>query len=117
MPHVLVVGAILACTHQGQLRLTSGDSKLNVDGNDVVVQGQEVGVSFAGGPGVVAPCIYAPGGVSSPCTIPAPATAGVSTKLKVGGLGVLLDTATGQTSNATSWSVNSPGQTKLEADG
>jgi hypothetical protein len=118
MAKVVVVGGIVKCIHGGQLRLISGDSRLDVDGNAAVVQGQEAGLSFAPATlGLISPCTYAPGGVSSPCAIVVPATAGISTKLTVGGLGVLLDTAEGQTSNATSWSIQDAGQNKLELDG
>jgi hypothetical protein len=117
---VVVAGAVLACSHQGQAKVTTGSSQLKVDSNAVVVSGQEVGVSFASGPGVVTPCPYATNAGPSPCTATVAATAGVSTNLKVGGLGVLLDTATGSAINANdpnaSWKVSDPGQSKLTAN-
>jgi hypothetical protein len=122
MANVLVVGAILACSHQGQTRLRSGDSRLTVDGQAAVVSGQEVGVSFAtGSPGVVVPCPLTTNAGPSPCSATIAATGGVSTKLVVGGVGVLLDNAKGNATNANdpsaSWSVSDPGQRKLTADG
>ncbi len=123
MAMVVSVGGIIKCSHGGQRRLTSGDSRLNVDGNNVVVQGQEIGLSFAPAPPVViTPCpVQTPAGNPSPCTATLAATSGISTKLTVGGLGVLLDTARGNATNAqdpsATWSIANAGQNKLEADG
>lgn len=123
MAWVVVVGGVIKCSHQGRARLTSGDNRLEVDGNAVVVQGQEVGVSFATGlPTVMAPCpVTTPAGNPAPCTATVAATTGISTKLAVGGLGVLLDTASGNATNAqdpsATWSIDNAGQNKLEADG
>lgn len=120
MADVVVTGGVLKCSHQGQAKLSSGDSRLTVDGKAAVVSGQEVGVSFAdGSPGVTVPCPFTTNAGESPCTATSAATAGLSTKLLVGGLGVLLDTATGQTVNKppATWSVADAGQSKLTADG
>jgi len=123
MAKVVVVGGIIRCNHGGQRRLTSGDSRLNVDGNNVVVQGLETGLSFAPAPPVVTmPCpVTTPAGNPSPCTATLAATTGISTKLVVGGMGTLLDTASGNATNAqdptATWSVASAGQNKLDADG
>lgn len=122
MPSVLVVGGVLACSHQGRAKLSSGDSRLTVDGKDAVVRGQEVGISFASGsPGVQSPCPFSTNAGPSPCAATLAATAGVSSKLTVGGVGVLLDTASGNATNAqdsgATWSVSDPGQSKLTVDG
>jgi hypothetical protein len=123
MPNVVVAGAVLSCSHQGQARIPSGDSRLTVDGQAAVVRGQEVGISFTtGSPGVLVPCpVTTPAGSPSPCAATLAATAGISIKLTVGGLGVLLDTATGNATNpqdaSATWSVSDPGQRKLTADG
>jgi hypothetical protein len=125
MADVVVVGGIIKCSHQGMARLVSGDSRMNVDGKDVVIQGQEVGLSFAPASGLIAPCPFppppAPNPGTSPCTATVAASAGISTKLTVGNLGVLLDTASGKAVNAqdpsATWSIHSAGQTKLESDG
>ncbi|WP_328524054.1 hypothetical protein [Kribbella sp. NBC_00359] len=121
MPNVLVVGGVLACSHQGRAKLSSGDSRLTVDGNDAVVRGQEVGISFAtGSPGVEAPCPFSTNAGPSPCAATLAATAGFSSKLTVGGVQVLLDTALGNATNpqdsSATWSVADPGQRKLTAD-
>jgi hypothetical protein len=122
MPNVLVAGGVLACSHQGRAKLPTGDSRLTVDGQAAVVSGQEVGVSFApGSPGLLTPCPFSTNAGPSPCAATVAATAGLSTKLSVGGLGVLLDTATGTSTNpqdaSATWSVSDPGQRKLTADG
>jgi hypothetical protein len=121
MANVVVLGGVIECSHGGQVRLASGDSWLDVDGNDIIVQGQEVGLSFApGSPGVISPCTFTtPAGNVSPCTATQAATTGISTELTVGGLGVLLDTAGGVATNTppVTWSVQSAGQSKLESDG
>jgi hypothetical protein len=123
MPNVLVVGGVLACSHQGGAKVMTGDSRLTVDGQAALVSGQEVGISFASGsPGVLTPCpVTTPAGAPSPCAATLAATGGVSTKVSVGALGVLLDTAAGHATNAqdpnATWSVSDPGQHKLIADG
>jgi len=125
MANIVAVGGIIKCSHTppGQVRLASGDGRLNVDGNNVVLQGQEVGLSFApGSPGLITPCpVTTPTGNPSPCTATVAATTGLSSKVTVGDLGALLDSATGKAINAqdpsATWSVKSAGQNKLEADG
>jgi hypothetical protein len=127
MASVVVVGGIAKCSHQGQVRFTSGDSRLDVDGNNVVVQGQEVGLSFAPAPpsgaappGLIAPCPFSTAAGPSPCAATLAATTGISTKVTVGNLGALLDTASGKATNpqdpSATWSIQSAGQSKLESD-
>ena len=125
MGTVLVVGAIIKCSHGGSCKLSQGNSKLAIGGNNVITSGMEVGISFApGGPGVVVPCpkLAAAGTPPppSPCTATvATSPSGVAAKLTVDGLGALLDGASGQTINANdpaaTWSVDSAGQTLLKA--
>jgi uncharacterized Zn-binding protein involved in type VI secretion len=117
---VVVAGGIISCSHQGTARLPSGDPRLQVDGKPVVTEGKEAGVSFATGAAtVLTPCPNpAPSGPpgSSPCTATLAAIAGVSTLLAVGGVGVLLDSATGQTVNASgpgTWRISDAGQAEL----
>ena len=43
---VLVKGAVVKCTHSGQLKLSKGDTRLTVDGNGAVTQGMEAGLTF-----------------------------------------------------------------------
>lgn len=123
MAFVVVTGAAIECSHRGRVRLSSGNAKLTVDGEAVVTAGQEAGISFApGSPGLLVPCPkLANAGIPpppSPCSATLAATAGVSLKLTVDGLGVLLDNATGLATNANdpgaTWSVASAGQTKLQ---
>jgi hypothetical protein len=121
---VLVKGAVLACSHGGQLKLDGGDSRLTVDGKGALTAGVEAGLSF-GSPqkpvsGMVSPCTaQTPSTPPSfvPC-VTAPAIAGLALKLAVGGTPVLLDSARGTTvsgSGPGTWSVGMAGQTKLEA--
>jgi hypothetical protein len=122
MANVVVASGVLSCSHQGRARLSSGDSRLTVDGQAAVVRGQEIGISFAtGSPDVLVPCPFSTNAGPSPCAATIAATAGISTKLTVGGLGVLLDTASGKATNpqdaSAKWSVADPGQRKLTADG
>lgn len=119
MPAVLVAGAAIACSHGGLCRLPTGSPTVQVGGNGVVTAGMEAGLSFApGAPGVLVPCPFATAAGPSPCTATTPATAGLATKLMVGGAPALLDTAGGQTINPQSpstWRVINAGQVQLEA--
>jgi hypothetical protein len=123
MANVVVSGGVLSCAHQGQLRLSGGDGRLSVDGNGAVLSGMEVGLSFApGAPGVITPCpIQSAGGSPAPCAGTVAASSGVSAKLTVGSLGVLLDSAGGNVPNpqlgTATWSVASAGQATLTVDG
>jgi len=121
MAMVLVKGAIIQCSHGGQLQLTSGDSRLTVNDNGAVTFGMEAGLTFgspsAPVPGMVSPCTSQVQGVFGPC-VTSPATAGQATKLSVGNVPALLDSAQGTTVCATgagTWSVSSAGQTKLDS--
>ncbi|WP_428338692.1 hypothetical protein [Mycobacterium sp.] len=123
MSFVLVEGAIIGCSHGGQLTLGSGDARLSVDGNGAITFGMEAGLSFAA---AHPPCTNKTTTTPPPAPQPAPcvtsaATAGQSTKLSVGNLPVLLDSANGPTVPALlpaapgTWNVVSAGQAKLEA--
>lgn len=113
MPKPLAVGGSGSCSHGGTISFTSGSSKLTVGGAAVVVSGQEAGVTISACP---AQTSSSPP-VSSPCTVTSSATQGVSTKLTVGGQGVILDNAQGSTVNPSvpggTWSISAPGQSKL----
>lgn len=123
MPNVVVVGGVIQCSHKGTLQLSSGDSRLEIAGAAALTFGMETGLSFAPGPGVLVPCpLPAPSGPpgSSPCTATLSATTGVSMQLTIGGLGVLLDNASGQATNtndpSATWSVAQAGQTLIGVD-
>jgi len=110
MPQMLVTGATIKCPHQGMAPVSGGDSRLAVSGNGAITSGMEVGITLTG-------CTFptsTPGAL--PCVSQA-ATAGLSTLLAVGGLPVLLDSATGLTSNAVNWTVVDPGQQLLSVNG
>ncbi|MEV6279180.1 hypothetical protein [Nocardia sp. NPDC051832] len=118
MPFVLVKGATIKCAHGGVLPVSAGDPLHTVNGQGIVLSGDEIGLQFlAPAPGVLAPCTANNNGVAAPCTT-AKATTGIATSLFIGGLPVLLDTATGKTASAAGpgeWSVVSAGQAKLTA--
>ncbi len=123
MPLVIVQGGIVQCSHKGQARLLSGDSRLAVSGNGAVTAGMEAGISFApGSPAVIVPCPFPDpkSGSPSPCTATSAATAGAATLLAVGGTPVLLATAAGLAINSgdpsATWSVSNAGQTLLLSD-
>jgi hypothetical protein len=113
---VVVRAGSLACSHQGSATVLSVSSRLTVEGKGVLLKGQESNLDFAG-------CINQT--TSSPSS-PAPcvsdaATAGVATKLTVGGTAVLLALASGTTHPKVTpaaigtWSVSGAGQNKLNA--
>jgi hypothetical protein len=113
--YYVVAGAMLKCTHGGMAPIPKGDSRLQISGAAAVTAGMEAGVSFAAG---TPPCLFATAGGPSPCTATQAATSGISTKLTVGGVGVLLDSASGLATNAqdpsAQWSVALAGQQLLQ---
>ena len=110
MPKVLTEGATVKCIHQGTVQVSASQSKLKVGGKAVLVMGDLDGKPVSG-------CTNqgAPGQV--PCTTTVAMSAGASTKLKVGGLAALLDTALGTTNSSPpgTFSVQAAGQTELAA--
>lgn len=124
MPKIVVVGGFVECTHHGRTKLKSGNAKLKIGDAEVVTEGSEVGLAFIGStapptPDNPVPCIQkTPAGSDSPCASTLPATSGVSTKTKVGGAGVLLDTASGSATNPNDpkaqWKISDAGQHLME---
>ncbi|WP_194814231.1 hypothetical protein [Nocardia sp. XZ_19_385] len=118
MPFVLVVGATIKCAHGGTLPVIAGDPLHTVNGKGIILSGKEIGLQFlAPAPGVLSPCPANNNGVAAPCKT-TKATTGIATSFFIGGIPVLLDTATGATASAAglgTWSVSSAGQTKLTA--
>jgi hypothetical protein len=119
MPKLIVVGGLIECSHGGKARLKSGNAKLKINGAEVVTAGGEMGLSFLPStapptPDNPAPCPHVGPGAPSPCAATLAAVAGVSTKTKVGGVGVLLDTATGPATNpndpSAKWKISDAGQ-------
>jgi hypothetical protein len=122
---VVVQGAVIKCPHGGQLRLLTGSTSLVVGQNGAVTSGMEAGLTFGSPqvtvPGMVSPCnaqtpIQPPAYV--PCVTAATLPSGLATKLTVGNLAVLLDSASGPTTSGAgpgTWSVADAGQQKLEA--
>src|SRR4051794_16376771 len=112
MSEVVVAGATVKCAHSGMQQLQGGSSKLTVGGAQAIVAGTEAPASTFTG------CSFSTNAGPSPCAGLTAATSGVSSKLKVGGTGVLLKDASGMTTNPIpagvgTWSVSDAGQTKL----
>jgi len=123
MALVLVKGVIFQCSHAGQTKLSDGSAKLTVNNSGVITSGMEQGISFGPGPDNLSPCTNTTTSsppVLAPCQITAPAGVGVASKLTVGGVGVLLDSANGLTTNTQgappgTWKIANAGQTLLTA--
>jgi hypothetical protein len=114
----------ISLTHGGQASFAQGSRKLTVKGVGVVVSGMETGISFALGavpsPLVPCPCVTPPpDNQPAPCSSTNAATSGISTRIRVDGQGVLLDTGGGQAVNAkdpgATWEVSEAGQNILRA--
>ena len=115
---VAVLGGTLQCGHGGAATVTTAKSRLKVNGSDVLLQAEEVGLTFATCQNKTTTNTPVP----SPCLSQA-ATGGTATKLTVGGLPVLLASAAGttvpsvlpSTTGPFTWSVSAAGQIKLTA--
>lgn len=112
MPSVLTTGSTVKCAHQGTVKLTASQNKLKIGGKAVLVQGDLDGATISG-------CTTPSSQSSSPCKSVTSMIQGAATKLKVGGMAVLLDTAMGLTDGVPpapmQWNVQSAGQNKLTA--
>jgi hypothetical protein len=115
MAKILVGGAQLQCSHKGILKLPAGDSRFEIAGAGAILTGAEAGLTFA-----QCPFKDPTSGLPSPCATLA-AVAGQSTKTTVGGVPVLLDSATGPTLNASpaaaglTWTVAAAGQSEVDS--
>jgi hypothetical protein len=115
---VAVLGGTLRCGHNGTVTVTTAKARLKVSGSDVLLTGEEVSLVFATCPNQSTTTTPVP----SPCLSQA-VTAGTAAKLTVGGLPVLLASATGttlpsvtpSTSGPFTWSVSAAGQGRLTA--
>jgi hypothetical protein len=115
MPRALTEGSTLVCLHLGTVQLTAGQSKLRVNGERVLIEGDLSGAMIAG-----CKTVADPNSKTAPCLSISSVINGVATKLKVSGQRVLLETITGLTDGTLSgtpqsWSVQSAGQSKLQA--
>lgn len=112
MPKVITEGSTIKCPHQGTIKFTASQQLLKIDGKAVLVVDD---ISS----GTVSGCINLTNPTSGTvqCQKVLSMTAGAATKLKVDGKPVLLETAKGMTNGlpANIWSVQSAGQTKLDA--
>ena len=111
MGYVVIKSGIVECSHEGFVPFTTGNPLLTVNGVEVVVSGMETGISITN-------CPFMSGSNPSPCSATNTATTGVAMKLRVAGLGVLLDSAVGTTVNTppATWDVKNPGQSILSAE-
>jgi hypothetical protein len=111
---VITEKSTVACTHQGSVKLSSKQSKLKVSGANVLVVGDLPSSQISG-------CVDLTNTTTGivQCQLVLTQTAGVATKLKVSGKGVLLESAQGQTNGINggpqTWSVKAAGQSKLKA--
>ena len=106
MPQALVAGAMINCPLQGVAPIRGGDGRLAVSGNGAITSGMEVGITLTG-------CLFPSQTPGASMCVSQAATAGLSTIVAVGGTPVLLDNATGLTSNFVNWTVVDPGQQLL----
>ena len=123
MTLVLVKGAVLKCSHGGQLKLAGGDTRLTVDGKGAVTVGMEAGLTF-GSPSALVAGMVAPCSAQTPSTPPtfvpcvtSPAVAGQARLLTLGGKPALLANARGTTVSGAgpgTWTVAQAGQSKLD---
>lgn len=126
MPKLVVVGGMVECAHGGKARLKSGNAKLKISGAEVVTVGGEEGLSFLPSatsptPDNPAPCPFLGPSTPpppSPCNATLAVIDGVSTKIKVDGVGVLLYGASGPATNpndpSAKWKITDAGQDLME---
>ena len=113
MTKVITTKATITCSHKGTVKLSSR-STLKVDENPVLVKGDVADLAVQG-------CTNTDASQGQkPCTKLTTLDAGEASKLRLSGdpaKPVLLDTATGATDSTPlgTWSVQDPGQTKLNA--
>lgn len=118
MPKVLTESSSVKCAHQGTITFTASQQKLTVDGQAVLVTSDAM-------TGTVSNCLTVPvsppqGPLQTPCLKVVSLSGGAAVKLTVDGTPVLLESAAGTTDGITPvpsnfWSVESAGQTKLDA--
>jgi hypothetical protein len=115
MSYVLIENSTVTCSHDGKTKLIAGQSKLTVQGNKVLVEGDLDGAMISG-----CKTVPDPNTSTLQCLSVSSALGGVAGKLKVSNKGVLLEDIQGQTSGTVStiiqaWSVQHAGHTKLKA--
>jgi hypothetical protein len=114
MVDVLTTAATVMCAHGGRVALSSVQHTLSVDGKPVLLASDLVGASISN-----CATLLSTANSTAPCLHVLSVLAGSSTNLSVGGSPVLLESARGITDGVAggpgSWSVQSAGQTKLEA--
>jgi hypothetical protein len=116
MGAALTESSTVTCQNNGSVRLSAGQSKLTVDGNKVLVDGDLSGASIS-----ACTTVTDPNTAALQCATVSSAMGGVAGKLKVSGKGVLLESIQGLTQGTVGgapqqWSVQSAGQTKLKTE-
>ena len=111
MPHAITEQSTVECIHKGTVKKVAGQSKLKVSGALVLVDGDLSGAGITLCQNVPPPA----GRVA--CSTATPTPGGVSSRLKVNGKGVLLDTLKGLTNSSApgTFKVNDACQTRLQA--
>lgn len=113
MPKVLTEASTITCAHQGTITFTASQQLLKIN-NQAVLLSSDIAS------GLVSNCQVKPSQTTKPCTKVVSLISGSATRLSVNGTPVLLETANGLTDGVTpvpsnTWSVQSAGQTKLDA--
>ena len=108
MAKVLNINAVIKCIHGGTVTITPAGNKLKAGGAETITGTQLLSATIAG-------CTQIGSGLT-PCTVILAITAGQSTKLKTGGVPILLDTLTATTNGVPTnglQPITVPGQIKL----
>jgi hypothetical protein len=112
MSEVITEISTIKCAHQGKVSFTAGQSRLTVNGVNVLVAGDLGGKT-------ISDCKTPATSSTSPCKVATPLPGGVALKLKINGKGALLKEINGTTDGVgvpvLTWSVLDAGQTKLKA--
>lgn len=114
---VLTQDSTVKCDHQGSVSLAAGQSKFKIGGKNVLIQGDMPGKGVSG-------CTTVTDGNTSTlqCASVLSGVGGVSSKITVNGVGVLIEGHGGQTNGTVggtpqSWSVQNPNQSKVTVSG
>lgn len=120
MGKVLTNTSIVKCAHNGKVKPTNTQSVLKVNGDDVLVGSLEGNIPSIPNPNsCTQQPIPAPPPINIPCTVIVTQNpGGTSQVLKVNGVAVLIDTATGTTQGkpTNTWSVKGAEQQVLQTD-
>lgn len=115
MSFVLTENSRVTCANQGTVQLVAGQSKLKVNGSNVLVEGDLTGAAIGG-----CTTVTDPNSGAKICSSVSSVVNGVANKLTINGKGVLLENIQGTTDGTVGavvqfWSVQNAGQAKLKA--